>query len=64
MIRAWTILEPKAKNPKPYEIAWSCQYPLFFSLSAAREFRNLHPLLPAKVRIVRCQIRIEGERRP
>lgn len=58
MIRAWTILEPKAKNPIVQTVEELPQYPVFLNQKDARIYKKLW--LVGRFRIVRCQIRIEG----
>lgn len=62
MIRAWTILSGKEKNPVAVgNGATEFQYPIFPTLKEAKTFRAAHVYM-SKDRIVRCQIRIEGPR--
>ncbi len=62
MIRAWTIIRGRAKEPEPRWVeAAYLQYPVFPTMKAARVFMLKRPQGSEKSRIVRCQIRIEGK---
>ncbi len=61
MIRAWTILFKRTKNPEPlgFNDGKPWQYPIFSTLREAKQFRR-EGGIKDETRIVRCQIRIEG----
>ncbi len=61
MIRAWTIIRGRAKEPGPIgNEVFRLQYPLFPTMKDAKFFMSKYFIREEKPRIVRCQIRIEG----
>ena len=62
MIRAWTIIRGRAKEPWPLgNELLRLQYPIFPTMKDARAFAHNYIAAFEKPRIVRCQIRIEGK---